>query len=177
MIPYKLLIVENDATFAEYLRHLLEESVGVGQFECYTAYTLTQAVAMLVSSVPPHYDLCLVDLGMDVSTGTETLRFLLNAQVDIPFVVVTGDSSEETEKECIILGARDFIRKGVLSNTGVLKFHFVDKLLMTIQKHEEARLAAAVVGPAKAQVAALIDRLSCNVESIKQDKDKTVTKE
>lgn len=56
-------------------------------------------------------DLILLDLLMPEMDGTDILRLMKEESIDIPVIVFSADTQEETEKEVNALGAIAFIHK------------------------------------------------------------------
>jgi len=79
----------------------------------YDAYTLSSAAFMfnLLENVTP--DLILLDLLMPEISGYEALKRLKEDEryAFIPVVIITSKTDEATEKQCMEMGAVDFIRK------------------------------------------------------------------
>ena len=166
MTPYRVLVVEDDPMFAEYVRSILEEQCGVGKFHCQLAKTLTQAAGYLASSVGT-YDLCLLDLKINGDCGPSTLRYMLNVRDDIPFVVMTGSGSDEVEQECMDMGAQDFIRKESIKGDRESILKLVKDLEKSIRRHNARRVAKALMAPVKAMVADAMSKPPHQQESVK----------
>ena len=80
------------------------------------------------------YDVILMDLQMPVMDGFETTAVIRSGKLgktvsEIPIIVVTADSTEETKKEVFRLGANDYITKPVKS---MLLLEKIKRNLVTI---------------------------------------------
>ncbi len=74
--------------------------------------TLTGALARLAEQ---RIDLVLLDLDLLDSSGVDTLVAVRSAAPDIPVVVVSGRTDDETVRACRDAGARQFLAKGVFT--------------------------------------------------------------
>ncbi|MBX7244238.1 MAG: sigma-54 dependent transcriptional regulator [Candidatus Sumerlaeaceae bacterium] len=104
-----ILIVEDDAVFAERLRKNLD----LAQFNAHLASNGAEALPKLRSQ---HFDLMVTDVRMPEMGGVELIRKIKQEGVDgvdpdIPIVVLTSVNSVETAVEAMKLGASDYITK------------------------------------------------------------------
>lgn len=108
-MPKRVLIVDDSPMMRELLKYAtnLLADVEVEQAD--------DGVAALraVKAAEAPYDLVLVDLNMPVMDGMKLLQFFSQdpALAGTPVVVITTESSEETEAQARSLGARHFLRK------------------------------------------------------------------
>lgn len=81
-----------------------------GEFLVRTAQTGEQALERLETELPR---LILLDLHMPGMDGRETMKRIRENErcKKIPIIFLTADSKPETEQECLVLGASDFITK------------------------------------------------------------------
>lgn len=81
-----------------------------GEFLIHTAQTGEEALECLETE---HPRLILLDLHMPGMDGRETMKKIRARErcKKIPIIFLTADSKPETEKECLVLGASDFITK------------------------------------------------------------------
>ncbi len=70
-------------------------------------------------------DLVLLDMRMPVMGGMETLKALLAKDPDAYIVMLTAVDDADAIEECVIAGAKDYIRKGMP----------IDKMIERLQKH------------------------------------------
>lgn len=154
MNVYRVLIVDDNAVFAQQVQQMLEEGIGIGKFKCDIAVTITQAVSMLVSAKPP-YDVCLLDLNLN-GKGPPTLRHMKNANVDVPFIIITADKDSDIEDECFKLGAEDFIRKEDVRPSLMDKLE--ERIEYAIKRHGARLTAKSEFAPVKALVTAMIEK-------------------
>ena len=101
----KILIVDDDRISLEVIESILED-----EFEILTASSGEETLEILEKERP---QLIVLDLHMPGLDGKATLeKIRQNSELKkIPVVFMTSDSSAETKKECIELGADDFILK------------------------------------------------------------------
>jgi diguanylate cyclase (GGDEF)-like protein len=103
----KVLVVEDDAAYADLLAHLLAEACGAScHVRC--VVRLAKAVAELASAPA---DLVLLDLNLPDSRGVETVLALRNEAPDVPVVVVTSLPDESAAVIALQAGAQDYLIK------------------------------------------------------------------
>ncbi len=100
-----VLIVDDDRLNLAVAQKILEKN-----YKIITAKSGEEALEILKICVPK---LILLDLHMPGMDGRETMREIQKNSVwrKIPIIFLTGDSNPETENECLLLGAADFIVK------------------------------------------------------------------
>lgn len=106
--PYRVLVVDDDANFREYLR-LVFEQAGIEVEAC----TEASEVEARLAARPP--DLLLVDLHMPGSNGLD-LTLALRGRPEhalLPIVLLSGEERENVRSQAIQSGADDFLRKPV----------------------------------------------------------------
>ena len=101
----KLLIVDDEATFAGQLADILSDM----DYEPTLLHAGDHAVELL--SKPHSFDLMLLDVHMPRMTGVEVVRALKDQPSRPPIVLMTAFSSLQTAIECIRMGADDYITK------------------------------------------------------------------
>jgi two-component system, chemotaxis family, protein-glutamate methylesterase/glutaminase len=106
-----VLVVEDDGSFAEALRELLEAD---GRLEVVgTARDGREGVELAEALFP---DVVLMDIALPVMDGVEATRELRRRQPTIPVVGITGWEYEERVLEVRDAGAVDFIGKDRLDS-------------------------------------------------------------
>jgi DNA-binding NarL/FixJ family response regulator len=106
-----VLVVEDDESFAEALRELLEAD---GRLEVIgTVRDGREGVEPAEALCP---DVVLMDIALPVMDGVEATRELRRRQPTIPVVGITGWEYEERALEVRDAGAVDFIRKDRLDS-------------------------------------------------------------
>lgn len=100
----RILVVDDEPGPRESLRMLLKPEHDVA-----TTARASEALRLLGEG---GFDVVLLDLTMprDLS-GTEALRAIRDAGIDVEALVVTGHGTLETAVECLRLGARDYVAK------------------------------------------------------------------
>jgi two-component system, chemotaxis family, chemotaxis protein CheY len=58
-------------------------------------------------------DAVLLDINMPVMDGVQTLKAILEADPDCTVIMLTAESPNELYEECLALGAKRFIQKGL----------------------------------------------------------------
>jgi putative two-component system response regulator len=130
-----VLLVDDDAANIEVLHRLLARA----GFSDVIGTTDPRRVSALVQIAEP--DIVLLDLHMSRRDGFEVLRDLLPCTrgdhgVPLPVLVLTGDSSAETKRRALGLGAKDFVGKPFDAAEIVLR---IDNLLETRRLHSALR--------------------------------------
>ena len=102
----KILIIENE----EFLRKLYSEFLSMSKYDVYTAENGKDGFALLESNVP---DLIILDIKMPVMDGPAFLSNIKNNMKlrHIPIIILTGVSEYVYIKECLELGADDYVEK------------------------------------------------------------------
>jgi two-component system cell cycle sensor histidine kinase/response regulator CckA len=128
-----VLVVEDNPFDVELMQRLLE-AVPEYDFEFHRAGDLGQAVAVLEHHTP---DVIILDLNLPDSSGLETLRTMQRSYSQIPIVVVTGVTSEDSRREILRSGAQDCIDK----NDPPLRL-LAHNILYAIERHQAHRRQA-----------------------------------
>ena len=102
---HTLLVVDDDEINGDILSSFFET-----EFNILRAFNGQEAINILNNHIDV-IDLVLLDVFMPVLDGFEVLKIRQNDPMlkKIPFIIMT--SEKEIEKECLVLGANDFIRK------------------------------------------------------------------
>ncbi|MBI4816914.1 MAG: response regulator [Deltaproteobacteria bacterium] len=109
-----ILIVEDNAADAGMISELLETS----RVSAEIATTVSAAEASLFRH---EYEVVLLDLGLPDASGAIAARRVLEAARGTPVVVLTGLSDDQVARECMELGAQDFLKKDELAETSLRK--------------------------------------------------------
>ncbi len=107
--PRRVLVVEDDDSFAEALTELLEAD---GRLEVVGAARDGREGVELAETLRP--DVVLMDIVLPVMDGVEATREIRRRQPTIAVVGITGSEYEERALEVQDAGAVDFVRKGRL---------------------------------------------------------------
>ena len=105
----RVLVVEDDDSFAEALRELLEAD---GRLEVAGRARDGREAIELAEALQP--DVVLMDIVLPVMDGVEATREIRRRQPTIAVVGITGSEYEERALEVQDAGAVDFVRKGRL---------------------------------------------------------------
>ncbi len=109
MLPdYKILLVEDDASDAHWLRVTLKNAVGFNS-ELKWVTSLANAQQYLHENSP---DVILLDLSLPDSSGIETVHAGRVASGALPLIVLTGHSDTEFALKTLEAGAQDYLIKG-----------------------------------------------------------------
>lgn len=104
-----MLLVEDDAAFAEYLRIAL--AAGPEPAGIVAAGDLRGALEQIRETAP---DAVVLDLNLPDSEGLATLRAVLASAPEMPIVVLTGVADVDVARQALQLGAQDWLIKGEL---------------------------------------------------------------
>ena len=103
----RILLVDDDASFADMAATLLEQENE--QFEVARATGPDEALEVFESAP---IDAIVSDLRMPKRDGLELLHEVRSVDSQIPFILLTGDGSENIASEAISAGVTDYFRKG-----------------------------------------------------------------
>lgn len=110
----KILLLEDNAGDALLLNEFLEG--GPFDWMVKTTDRLARAVAILQNE---RFDLVMMDLSLPDSSGDATLRTIREAAPELPIIVLSGMSSDESQEQLMRLGADAFLQKGQLAPEGL----------------------------------------------------------
>jgi diguanylate cyclase (GGDEF)-like protein/PAS domain S-box-containing protein len=102
----RLLIIEDDPGFASSLQRLLSHAG-------YSAEITGTGLAGLQRLAESHPDLALLDINLPDMTGHEVIRAAREKGLDVPVIVVSGESEIDAAILALRLGALDFVRKPI----------------------------------------------------------------
>src|SRR5262245_60216582 len=102
-MPYKILLVEDDETFAEEFTYCLDE------FNVLHAKTGKEAVAIFQK--PHMIDLVILDVGLPDISGTEVLRQIRSAHPEVGIIILTGQGTKEVVVDALKGRADDYLEK------------------------------------------------------------------
>lgn len=103
-----VLVVEDNAVDAELVRALLQHHA-IRRFSVEIVPRLDAALERLLT-VPPQ--VVLLDLTLPDARGLEGLREIRAARPDLPVVILSGTSDEDTAVQAVSEGAQDYLVKG-----------------------------------------------------------------
>lgn len=106
MPPARLLIIEDDAVFSASMQYLLNNA----GYEARIADTGLSGLEKLALDAP---DLALVDINLPDMTGHEVIRAAREHGLNVPVIVVSGESEIDAAILALRLGALDFVRKPI----------------------------------------------------------------
>lgn len=106
--PHRILVVDDDVSIRDMLQaHLVDADYEVEAAE--------DGYAGLAAVEAYHIDLVLLDINMPGLTGLDVLRLLRSrrSRTELPVIVVSTGSEDETVTEALRLGANDYVVKPV----------------------------------------------------------------
>ncbi|HLM55832.1 MAG TPA: response regulator [Pyrinomonadaceae bacterium] len=104
MGSYSILIIEDQ----EDLAALYEKALGGDGFKVLKAYTGEEGVAVFEDHGA---DAVMLDMTLPEMHGLQTLQEIRSRNANVPVVVVTGESSDETRQACERLGVQEYLAK------------------------------------------------------------------
>lgn len=104
----RVLIVEDDAGYARFLREVLLEVEG-GGYAATNCSSVAEALSSLAAGV---FDVVLLDLGLPDADGTEALARVYAQAPHMPIVVLSALNDLNVALESMRLGAQDYLVKG-----------------------------------------------------------------
>ena len=104
MSGQRILVVEDQ----EDLAALYESALTGGGFEVSKAYTGEEGVALFEDAGA---DAVVLDMTLPEMHGLQMLQQLRALNANVPVVVVTGETSEETRHQCERLGVQEYLAK------------------------------------------------------------------
>ena len=106
----KILLIEDCHADCCLMEGMLKDSEAV-RFELETVSRLSTG---LERSAGRKFDVLLLDLGLQESSGMDTLKIILEHNVEVPIIVLTGQDNDHLGLEAIKEGAQDYLSKGQL---------------------------------------------------------------
>ena len=106
MLPAHILIIDDDQTFRDLLKDVLE-------FEGFSVITSGSGKDGLDQLESDHFDLLLLDLVMPNMNGIQVLKKALSIKPELAIVMVSGQGTIEKAVKAVKMGAYDFIEKPV----------------------------------------------------------------
>ena len=100
----KILVIEDDRTVGQYVKHGLEE-------QRFTADLVDDGLEGLRVASTGHYDVIVMDLRLPGMTGTEIVRTLRDRGVTTPVLMLTAQDSVEFKVAGLRAGADDYVTK------------------------------------------------------------------
>ena len=100
----KILVIEDDRTVGQYVKHGLEE-------QRFTADLVDDGLEGLRVASTGHYDVIVMDLRLPGMTGLEIVRTLRDRGVTTPVLMLTAQDSVEFKVAGLRAGADDYVTK------------------------------------------------------------------
>ncbi len=100
----RVLVIEDQ----EDLAALYESALGKEGYEVSKAYTGEEGVALFEDNGA---DAVVLDMTLPEMHGVQTLRAIRSLNANVPVVVVTGETSDDTRQQCERLGVQHYLSK------------------------------------------------------------------
>ena len=131
----RILHVDNDPEFVDLAATALERERTV-----FSVDTTASAAAGLDRLADTDYDCIVSDYDMPGMSGTEFLESVRETAPDLPFVLFTGEGSEEVASEAIRAGVTDYLQKGGSSEQYTLLANRVESAVSAYRTAQRATL-------------------------------------
>lgn len=112
-----ILLIEDNEDAMLLVQYAVKE-YGNGRYRLAWASSLSEGIDRLSKG---GVDIVLLDLGLPDHSGEASYAWLREANPKIPVVVVTGDTSPETELSVLASGAEDYLVKTEISGSLLLQ--------------------------------------------------------
>lgn len=133
----KILLVEDNPGDVDLIREVLPET-GPVSFRVESVPRLSEALARLKGTA---IDLVLLDLGLPDSGGLATFRKLKAATLDLPIIILTGNTDQEAAVTAVKEGAQDFLIKGQIAGNLIMR-----SILYALERKRAAQKLLAAEG-------------------------------
>jgi DNA-binding response OmpR family regulator len=104
MGEHRVLVIEDQ----EDLAALYESALSEDGFRVLKAYTGEEGVALFEDRGA---DAVMLDMTLPEMHGLQTLQAIRGLNANVPVVVVTGETSDETRRQCERLGVQEYLAK------------------------------------------------------------------
>jgi DNA-binding response OmpR family regulator len=104
MGAHRVLVIEDQ----EDLAALYESALSKEGFDVSKAYTGEEGVALFEDNGA---DAVVLDMTLPEMHGVQTLQRIRGMNANVPVVVVTGETSDETRQQCKRLGVQEYLSK------------------------------------------------------------------
>ena len=113
----KVLIIEDDITFATLLKEQLSMSA-IDKFEV----AMVDKVYDAIEKIPTgNFDVILLDLNLPDSRGIDTVKHIREATYDLPIIVLTGEDDASMALKSVRMGMQDYLIKGQLDTNSIIR--------------------------------------------------------
>jgi DNA-binding response OmpR family regulator len=104
MAGHRVLVIEDQ----EDLAALYEQALGKEGYAVSKAYTGEEGVALFEDNGA---DAVVLDMTLPEMHGVQTLQSIRGMNANVPVIVVTGETSDETRRKCEHLGVQQYLSK------------------------------------------------------------------
>jgi signal transduction histidine kinase len=132
-IPLRVLLVEDRPSDAALVVHLL------GQAGFAPEWKRVETEVEYLAQLDPSLDIILADYALPQFSGLEALRLLVERNLGIPFILITGTAGEEAAVSALHLGADDYLLKDRLARLGQAVTRALEQRTMRQEKERSER--------------------------------------
>ena len=137
---YQVLLIDDDEDDYVVTRDLLQEAEQAS-FELTWVETYQAGLEALYTDL---YDVCLLDYRLGSETGLELLQAAAKSGLHKPIILLTGLGSYDIDRQCMAMGASDYLVKGNLLTGPLLERSIIHSIERT-QAATEIRLLTHVL--------------------------------
>jgi EAL domain-containing protein (putative c-di-GMP-specific phosphodiesterase class I) len=129
-----VLVVDDDAPLCRAVERVLRS-------EGFNVTTITNPTLAIEAIMQTSFDVILSDITMPGMSGVDLLRVLRAYDVDVPFILMTGNPTLETAEEAVSLGALQYLHKPTPNNVLIQAVERASRLhRMALMKREALKL-------------------------------------
>lgn len=139
----KILLVDDDQALSE----LLNEYLQTESFECETAFTGPDGLALAIQN---SYDLIILDIMLPGMNGIEVLKSLRKSNVETPILMLTAKGDDVDRILGLELGADDYVPKPCNPRELLARIKAILRRSQTVKAdHDNIPMSAIEISPSR----------------------------
>ena len=127
-----VLLIEDNPGDARLVEHHLDTAVTEQYVDDLSLTHVASLDAGIAAAEESAFDVLFLDLGLPESTGLETVDRVVESDLQLPIIVLTGLDDRETSVEAISRGAQDYLPKDDLDSDRLIR-----SLRYAVDRHEQ----------------------------------------
>jgi len=137
---FRVLLVEDDPQSMNLIRSMLND---LGIYQIHTANNGLKAKKFLEDAeTKDHANVMLCDWNMPLVSGIDLLRHIRHDNLDMPFLMITGQADEESVREARSAGVTSYIRKPFTTDDLRKKLRIVQSILALRSTSADTEIAS-----------------------------------
>lgn len=112
-----IMLIDDEELTQELIRHMLRE-LDLGIVDSYSS---CDKALRQIKKMPEHFDLIISDWDVPGMSGLDFLKEVRKINKDVPFVMVTGNTSKDFVIKAVQAGVTDYIGKPFTANSLLTK--------------------------------------------------------